>query len=82
MLPDPIVLDLCMKLVYVVGKCDDHAFHRNIPEPGAEIPSESHTVFGLTERSFCLDAPVHPELYSFLACDPFQTFFSFFYEDP
>ena len=82
MLPGPVVLDLRVKLVYVVGKCDDHAFHRNIPDAGTEISAETHAVFRFTERSFCLDAPVHPELYPLIACDPFQTFFPFFYEDP
>ena len=56
MLPGPVVLDLCVKLVYVVGKCDDHAFHRNIPDTGTEISSECHTVFRFTERTFRLDA--------------------------
>ena len=74
MLACPACLDLCMELVYVVSHRNDHTFHRNIPDPGAEISSESHTVFRLTEWSFCLDAPVHPELYPFIACDPRKTF--------
>lgn len=72
MLAGPVCLDLCVELVYVVGHRDDHTLHRNIPYPCAEVSSEPHAIFRLTERSFCLYAPVHPELYPLIACDPFK----------
>ena len=72
-----VVLDLIMKLVYIIGDRQDHTLGSHIVHAPVCVPPECHVCFYIRKRAFCLDAPVHPQLCPVLAGDPFQIFPSF-----